>query len=214
MTRQGLSFEDEERIEDESVECVLRQMLFLRLGFFRDAPWRRFEAGLMLTHSGHLMNPDTQVVIWGRPGRPKPSCPCELEGIRNTGRTHNALSRHAPPEENQEEEGEEAQRRPRDRGCTWPPMSLRVPDVLYRRQHLVPRNQCYICEGIGHHGYRCPWLWCWFYVTPEGINMLARQGLEVPDEAKEATKAHAAVQEGPDVPRAIGGSTLPCPTYP
>ena len=53
-----------------------------------------------------------------------------------------------------------------------------------------------------------------FYVSQEGINMLARQGLEVPDEAKEATKAHAAVQEGPDVPRAIGGSTLPCPTYP
>ena len=184
----SLSFEDEARIEHEWNLCILRMMLFMRIGCFRDPRWRTFEEGLMITHSGHLMDPDTYVVIWMEAGRLKPSCTCTIPGFRTAGFGHNALSRHRGEQATFDDE---TQRRPRDRHCVWPPMSMRFPDELFERRGKVPQNHCYVCNEEGHHAHSCPYYWAWLYATPEGRNFMHRQGYEVPELSQKATKAHA-----------------------
>ena len=86
-----------DRIMGEWSLCVMRQPLVLRdrnSGFDLQR-FRKYD-GLMISHSGHLMDPGTQAVVWRNPGKPQPTCEKILEGVRATGRTFNAAGRPRP----------------------------------------------------------------------------------------------------------------------
>ena len=51
--------EDEDRLLAEYSRCILRQTLYLKGGIFSKPEWRHYEQELMVSHTEHLMDPET-----------------------------------------------------------------------------------------------------------------------------------------------------------
>ena len=172
------------RIRDEWHHCILRSLLALREGIFKDHVFRRYFGVFTISHSGHLLHPTRMWVLWHRGGSPKPTNPCKLPQLMARGLSHDAQPR--PRNRDEEEVPMDRHRRGRDPNRVWPPTHLRIPEALWQERGSVHRDQCYICKGVNHHGYNCPFLWAWYH-SMEGTNSLRDQGIEYPEEVRDAT---------------------------
>jgi hypothetical protein len=173
-------YDNEVRIKEEWTECILRQLLLLKEGNFRNREWRRFDKHFVLSHGGHMLHPTHRVMIWGAKGSPKPSNPVELDGTRDTMKTFGANKRHYGNDDDDDAPREQTNKR--DQGAAFPPQSLKVPPIFYMYKKTVGENLCYVCEGYNHHGFRCECLMAYFHLVPEGQEFLAAQGLSIPTE--------------------------------
>jgi hypothetical protein len=70
--------EDETRIRDEWTECILRQLLMLRSGIFRDDKWHKWTNDLLISHTGHMLHPVSRIVVWVHHGPKRPSMSLEI----------------------------------------------------------------------------------------------------------------------------------------
>ena len=181
-SKQGtVTGENIDRITCEWLRCVLRQLLMLRTPAceFDDPHWMKYVDGLMITHSGLLVDPTLGTAIWREPGAPKPSNDRLLPGLRQTGRTYDAAKRYS-----QEKEG------PKTFARTWPPEGIRVPPELYKLTKSTPRELCFVCQHPGHRGLDCDWLVAVYMETAVGSQALADSDVEVPEDLAHTLRHH------------------------
>ena len=177
---------DEVRIEEEWIRCVIRQMYVLRKTCFMDPRWRRY-ADLCISHSGHLMDPESRIVLWHSGGKPQPTNRAVLEGVMATGRTHAAVGR---PRTHLVDPDQVDPEHVASTETHWPPPHLRVPDeiVTFRRSRDLDRQQCYVCTGYGHSGNKCPYLTAVYICTDIGQSLLRRANVAVPPGIRESSQ--------------------------
>ena len=163
----------------------MRQLLVLRdsAAGFSQPQFRKFDL-LKISHSGHLMDPETDFVIWRRPGKPQPTCEKILPGVRETNRTHGAQAR--PRREPQPTD------EPRERlnATTWPPDNLRVPRELFKFMKDTPLNLCYVCQDQGHRGKDCAFLTAALMETRERLRCLEYAQVDVPKNVQDSVASH------------------------
>ena len=123
----------------------------------------RFRRELRVSHNGHLLDPETNYVIWHQGGSPQPSCPFVDPDLKQMNVTCSATARPRPRGENRDPE--HVPQSIRD----WLPRSLRIPRELEanHRADLEPQ-QCWICHGYGHTRSNCTVLVAIYLDTCEG----------------------------------------------
>ena len=181
-----LDDENLDRIRQEWIHCIFRQLLLLRRGIFRDARYDEYEEAFDVSHSGHLLHPMKRFTLWEKPGKPRPSNECRIHDCQRLGLTYDAQTR---PSYQDDDDTQKDYRRTRDPDMVWPPQNLRIPNELYKHRYSTEKNQCYVCEGWNHHGFKCPFLWAYFH-SEEGEEALRTQGIEMPREAFVRTHPH------------------------
>jgi hypothetical protein len=152
------STRDAKRILEEWNLCIMRQLLALR-DHNSGMDLQRFRKydGLMISHSGHLLDPGTGAVIWREPGKPQPTCEKVLEGVRATGRTMDARGRPRPGRDTPATDEPRVQLIGRN-ATQWPPEHIRIPMELFKHQKDAWASECFFCLETGHRGKQCPFL--------------------------------------------------------
>jgi hypothetical protein len=178
LYKEPMTADDEDRVKEEWLQCIFRQLYVLRQGIFRAPEFRTYDDKLIISKSGHFLHPEGLWILWHRGGSPKPSCPMRIPEFERRGLGRAAAQR---PRGHMADTPEEPRRRYRDPNQIWPPMRMRIPQALWVKRGTVARNQCYVCEGLHHHGHMCKILWAW-YRCDEGEFILSRQGIELPEE--------------------------------
>jgi hypothetical protein len=177
--------EDEDRIIAEYSRCICRQMLYLRDGVFKKPEWRHFEEELMISHTGHLMDPDRCIVTWHNGQKPQPNFQGTMNGLRASGRTYDAVGR---PRFDREQFDEP---KPSITETIWPPADLKMPRELKMfRYHLqIEDSQCWLCMGHNHKAKQCPFWFGFVIHHPDGRKLIGNT--VVPKEIAEAYLPHA-----------------------
>jgi len=170
-----------EIIVEEWHQCILRQLLFSFHGIFADSYWDNFRRNLMISHSGHLLDPETRFAIWHRGGSPQPSCAYVDADLAQFGTTHDAISR--PRTRDADRDPDHVPRTVQH----WLPRNLRIPPVILRHRNDsdLQKNQCYCCKVIGHTAENCPILLAVYLVTDAGQNACRTIRWHVPQEIAE-----------------------------
>ncbi len=167
VTKHGLAHdvqdEDLEYCRKEWAKCVLRQMLHLGLGIFRDrqnwATWK----DLVISWDGRLLHPVDHYIINTNPRHSNPPCPIQLTGIHEVSYRAKA----APGKTQRDQENWSGRDRTSWFGdkVIWPPQSAPIPTlVTERRKGQDPQqeaNKCLLCGDTGHGFRNCLWYWAW-----------------------------------------------------